>query len=161
MLRVTGTAVLLAGEAGIDPALAYLAAMCHDVAKLDEFRTGEAHEAAGAVFAGETLAGKLPPAPVAAIQAAIRKDSDDPLAHLLHDADKLDKIGAAGILRRISTHTDRGWLVEALGRVRDDMLHFPAMHFDRSRALKQDKLFFGEWFLPLAVEAIREGTGAA
>ncbi len=155
--RVTANAVALAGEADLDPALAYLLGMCHDVAKLDEFRTGEAHEITGAIFAGEVLAGHVPDASIAAIQAAIRKDGDDPLAHVLHDADKLDKIGAAGIVRRISTGTTRAAIPAALWRVADDARRFPPMHFETSRALAVSKQAFGAWFMPLAERAIRDG----
>jgi len=156
VLRVTGTVVALAPEAGIDPAPAYLMGICHDVAKLDEFRTGEPHEEVGAAFAGEVLRGHLPAAQVEAIQAAIRKEGDDPMAHLLHDADKLDKIGAAGLVRRVSTDTDLGWLPVALSRVADDTRSFPAMHFHLSADLADRKRSFQAWFLPLAEDAIRE-----
>ena len=159
VLRVTGTAVALAGEAGIDPALAYLLVMCHDVAKLDEFDTGEPHEIAGAAFAGEVLAGHLPPGHIAAIQAAIRKKGDEPLAHLLHDADKLDKIGAAGMVRRISIGTARSEIALGLLRVMQDTRGFPPMHFEGSRALAGSKQAFGAWFLPLVGAAIRAGMG--
>jgi hypothetical protein len=154
VLRVTGAAVALAPEAGNDPALAYLMGICHDVAKLDEFRTGQPHEEAGAAFAGEVLRGHLAPAQVEAIQAAIRKEGSDPMAHLLHDADKLDKIGAAGIVRRVSTGTDPGWLPMALSRVAEDTRSFPAMHFQLSADLVDRKRDFQAWFLPLAEDAI-------
>jgi len=154
---VTGTAGALAGEAGIDPALAYLLGMCHDVAKLDEFRTGEAHEIVGAAFSGEVLAGHVPPASIASIQAAIRKEGDDAFTRVLHDADKLDKIGAAGIVRRISTGTARIEIAPALLRVAQDAQRFPPMHFDTSRALAARKQAFGAWFLPLAGAVVWEG----
>jgi hypothetical protein len=154
VLRVTGAAVALAPEADIDPAPAYLMGICHDVAKLDEFRTGQPHEEVGARFAGEVLRGHLPAQQVEAIQAAIRKEGDDPMAHLLHDADKLDKIGAAGLVRRISTDTDPGWLPVALSRLAADMQGFPAMYFHLSADLADRKRAFQAWFLPLAEEAI-------
>jgi hypothetical protein len=154
VLRVTGAAVALAPEAGLDPAPAYLLGICHDVAKLDEFRTGQPHEETGAAFAGEVLRGHLPAAQVEAIQAAILKEGGGALGHLLHDADKLDKIGAAGIVRRVSTGTDPGWLATALSRVADDMRQFPAMHFRLSADLADRKRAFQAWFLPLAEDAI-------
>jgi len=150
VLRVTGAALALAAEANLDLALAYLTAICHDVAKLDEFRTGDAHEEAGAAFAGQVLDGHLAPAQIAAIQAAIRRQGNDPLVRILHDADKLDKIGAVGIVRRVSTGTDRSWLPVALGRVQDDTQRFPLMQFERSRELVEHKRAFQAWFLPLA-----------
>jgi hypothetical protein len=154
VLRVTGAAVGLAHEAGTDPALAYLMGICHDVAKLDEFRTGQPHEEAGAEFAGEVLRGHLAPAQVDSIQAAIRKEGGGALGYLLHDADKLDKIGAAGIVRRVSTGTDPGWLPMALSRVADDTRQFPAMRFRLSADLADRKRDFQAWFLPLAEDAI-------
>lgn len=159
VLRVTGTAVALAPEAGIDPAPAYLMGIGHDVAKLDEFRTGRPHEEVGAAFVGDALRGHLPAAQVEAIQAAIRKEGNGPLAHLLHDADKLDKIGAAGLVRRISTDTDPGWLPVALSRLAADTQTFPLMHFRLSADLADRKRAFQGWFLPLAEEAIG-GAGA-
>ena len=154
VLRVTGLAVALAEDAGLDPILAYLAGICHDVAKLDEFRTSLPHEEESADFAAQVLRGHLPNGQIAAIQAAIRKDGDDGLARLLSDADRLDKIGAAGVVRRVSTGTDRGWLPAALGRVADDAERFPSMHFARSRALARDKRAFVAWFVPRAEEAL-------
>jgi hypothetical protein len=157
VLRVTANAVALAEDADVDPALAYLLGMCHDVAKLDEFETGEAHEIAGAIFAGEVLAGHLPPVHVASIQAAIRKKGDEPLAHVLHDADKLDKIGAAGMVRRVSTGLIRSEIAQALLRVMQDASRFPPMHFETSRAQAASKQAFGAWFMPLVGAALRDG----
>lgn len=154
VLRVTGLAVALAEDTGQDPALAYLTGICHDVAKLDELRTSLPHEEEGADFAADVLRGHLPGAQINAIQAAIRKQGDDALARLLNDADKLDKIGAVGVVRRASTGTERGWLPAALGRVADDAERFPPMHFVRSRALARDKRAFVAWFVPAAEEAL-------
>ena len=150
ILRVTGVAVALAEDEGIDPALAYLMSICHDVAKLDEARTGEPHEEVGAAFVGRILRGKVSPAWIEAIRSAIRKENDDALGWILHDADKLDKIGAAGVLRRISTGTSPAWLPSALWRVGDDWDRFPPMHFDLSASLAHSKGDFLAWFLPLA-----------
>ena len=148
--RVTGMAVALAAQAGVAPSLAYLAGVCHDVTKLEETETGEPHEVSSARFVGSALRGELPPGDVAAIQAAICKESDDALARLLHDADKLDKIGATGIVRRVSAYTDSLWLASALQRVADDVADFPAMHFATSRILAASKRAFLDWFLPLS-----------
>jgi HD superfamily phosphodiesterase len=154
VLRVTGVAVALAEDAGVDPPLAYVMGMCHDVAKLDETRDGVPHEETGATFAGRVLRGHLPPTQIESIQAAILKTGGDALARILSDADKLDKIGAAGILRRVSVETDRRWLPLALARVRDEARWFPPMRFDLSRDLAQQKQAFLAWFLPLAEQAI-------
>ncbi len=154
ILRVTGLAVTLAEDADLDPALAYLVSICHDVAKLDESRTSLPHEEAGAAFAGRVLHGHLPPETIATIQAAICKVDDGLLGRVLFDADKLDKIGAVGVVRRVSTGTSRDWLPAALARVEQDADSFPPMHFARSRALARDKRRFLAWFLPLAEQAL-------
>jgi hypothetical protein len=156
ILRVTGMAVALAEDEGIEPVLAYVAGICHDVAKLDEFRTGEPHEEVGAQFAATVLQGHLSPAQIASIQAAIRKTGSDPLRNILYDADNLDKIGAAGIVRRVSGGVHQTWLPTALWRVMDDAWQFPEMHFDLSRDLYRRKRAFQVWFLPLAEQAVGE-----
>lgn len=156
-LRVTGTALALAAEADIEPSVVYVMGLLHDVGKLDELRDNEAHEVLGADFAERVLAGRLPAETIAAIQAAILKEGDGPLADILHDADKLDKIGACGVMRRVSVETRPSWLVSALWRVEDDLARFPAMHFPRSEALAARKQVFLRDFLPLAKAA----TGGA
>ncbi|MBN1201954.1 MAG: HD domain-containing protein [Anaerolineae bacterium] len=153
VLRVTGITLALAEDEAVDPALGYLVGICHDVTKLDEFRTGEPHEETGADFVGDVLRERLPAASIQAIQAAILKEGDDTLADILHDADKLDKIGAAGVVRRVSVATRPGWLITALWRVGDDLARFSSMHFDRSRDLADSKRDFLAWFLPLAEDA--------
>jgi HD superfamily phosphodiesterase len=129
--------------------------MCHDVAKLDEAEVGKPHEELGAAFAGHVLHNHLPPAETESIQAAILKEDDSTLGRLLHDADKLDKIGASGIVRRVSVETRPDWLPQGLARVADDQDHFPPMHFPRSEALAASKMEFLAWFLPLAREVGR------
>lgn len=148
--RVTGLAMVLAEDGGEDPALAYVMGICHDVAKLDELRSNDTHEEMSAVFAGEVLRGHFKSAAIESIQAAILKEGDDILADVLHDADKLDKIGASGVLRRVSTETRKSWLTSALWRVEDDLAGFPSMRFDLSRDLSASKQAFLAWFLPLA-----------
>jgi len=155
ILRVTGCALALADDEGASPEEVYLLGVCHDVAKLDELRTSEPHEELGAAFAARVLRGYLPPDRIDAIQAAILKEGDgDVLGNILHDADKLDKIGATGVLRRISTETRPSWLSSALWRVGDDLARFPPMHFDLSRDLAAAKREFLGWFLPLAESAL-------
>lgn len=143
--RVTGLALVLGAEAGIDPVPVYLAGLCHDVAKLDEAWTGQPHEVSGADFAGRALRGHLSPPQIAAIQAAIRRESASLLALALDDADKLDKIGAAGVVRRVGAAGHRANLDAALHQIRTDAVDFPPMHFARSRALAAEKRAFLAW----------------
>ncbi len=152
--RVTGTALRLAEADGVDPRSTYLAAMLHDVAKLDEDATGIPHEDMGAEFAADVLRGDVAPDAIAAIQAAIRKESGSTLGDILHDADKLDKIGAAGIVRRVAATADAGGLAAGFARVEQDAGEFPAMRFDLSRALAAQKQAFLDWFLPQAWDAL-------
>ncbi len=158
ILRVTGTALQLGREAGLAPVLTYVLGMCHDVAKLDEYRTGEPHEQAGARFAGEALAGHLAPGQIEAIQEAILKRGQDALSNVLHDADKLDKIGATGLLRRISVGTTREWLPLALARVEDDAVTFPPMRCALGRTLASEKRAFQAWLLPQLRAVLRDGA---
>lgn len=155
ILRVTGYALALADEAGERAEEAYLLSVCHDVAKLDELRSGEPHEELGAAFTGRILRGYLPQARIETIQAAILKEADaDTLGDILHDADKLDKIGATGVLRRVSTETRPSWLSAALWRVGDDLARFPPMRFEFSRDMAGAKRKFLGGFLPLAEDAL-------
>ncbi|HML22666.1 MAG TPA: HD domain-containing protein [Aggregatilinea sp.] len=149
-LRVTGTMVSIAESQEIDPAVGYLAGVLHDVAKLDEATNSKTHEELGAEFASRILQDRFSALVIDQIRAAILKENGSPLGQVLHDADKLDKIGAAGVLRRISTDTDRAWVPEALDRVAEDCAHFPPMYSDRGRALADSKLAFSNAFLPIA-----------
>ncbi len=156
ILRVTGIGLALAEETNTDPVAVYALCLCHDVAKLDEDRIGEAHEDLGAAFAGQALKGHLRPALIEAIQAAILREDDGDLGRLLHDADKLDKIGAAGIVRRLSAETEREGVSDELWRVSHDARYFPAMHFDLSREIAAHKRVFQAWFVMLAERVLDE-----
>ncbi len=154
--RVTGVALALSEESGDDPVLAFLAGILHDVTKLSESQGESAipHEESGAAFAGDILRGDLPPDAVHAIQTAIRKESGSTLGDVLHDADKLDKIGAAGIVRRIAEQARSSDLRAALLRVNRDLDAFPALSFDASRTLARHKRDFLDTFLPFALTAL-------
>ncbi|WP_119067971.1 HD domain-containing protein [Aggregatilinea lenta] len=152
-LRVTGAAVAIARERQTDPVLSFLAGVLHDVAKLDEANSSESHEELGAEFAGRVLHDRFSEDTIRQIQAAILKENGSVLGEVLHDADKLDKIGAAGVLRRISTDTHTTWIPDALDRVADDRDDFPAMHADTSRDMADSKLAFLDMFLPAAQTA--------
>ena len=54
-LRVTGMAVAVARTRQVDPALGFLAAVLHDVAKLDEAGSIKTHEQLGAEFTDRVL----------------------------------------------------------------------------------------------------------
>lgn len=146
-LRVTGTALALASEAGIDPANAFVLGVLHDVGKLDEQRTGVQHELIGALMAHKLL-GALPdhfPSPRIERLANVitkRGTDTDPLRNVLYDADKLDKIGATGILRRISTRQEPAHVALALQIVAMDLGDFPPMHFRVSQRLADQKRTF-------------------
>ncbi|MCD4684961.1 MAG: HD domain-containing protein [Anaerolineae bacterium] len=155
-VRVMGVMLALAEEAGVDPVLAYLAGLYHDIAKLDEELSSEGHEDLGAAMAGRALRGKLHPVHIETIQEAIRKTGDDPLTNVLHNADKLDKLGASGVVRRVSSEPDRRWWTDALWRVSDAARYFPVMHFDLSQDLAASKRMFQAWFVPLAESALGE-----
>lgn len=146
-LRVTGVALALAPEAGIDPSNAFVLGVLHDIGKLDEQRTGVQHELIGALLAHKLL-GALPdhfPSPrIERLANVITKRSadNDPLRNVLYDADKLDKIGATGILRRISTRQEPAHIAFALQIVAMDLNDFPRMHFRLSQRLADQKRTF-------------------
>jgi len=141
--RATGTMLALAPQAEVDPVAAYLTVICHDVAKFDAMESNQSHEELGAKFVEQALAGRIRDKPLEAIQDAICKRGNSDLMKLLHDADKLDKIGACGVLRRISTHTNEDWIPEAIQRVKDDWDDFPKMYFGDK--LADNKQQFLEW----------------
>jgi HD superfamily phosphodiesterase len=151
ILRVTGYTLALAPEADIDPQIAFLLGIFHDVGKLDEFRSGDKHEEVGASLAQQKLKGTLKRSEVALIANVICKKASQqhPWSQVLYDADKLDKIGATGVARRLSTSRDERFTAVALRRVEDDLDDFPAMHFPLSKQLARDKVEFTSAFLSL------------
>ncbi len=148
-LRVTGTALALAPEAGVETPLVFLLAVFHDIGKLEELRGRGAHEVIGAEMARTALAGHLAPLQLESITGAIAKRSNgsNPYARLIHDADKLDKIGATGIARRLSTNARALHVGFALRRIEDDLNAFPAMSFPTSKRMAALKKAFTESFL--------------
>lgn len=142
-LRVTGNALTLAAEANVEPEQAFLLAIFHDVGKLDELHYGVSHEEIGAQIVREQFASDLPPQLTNRIAEAIAKTarSSNAYTRLLHDSDKLDKIGATGLARRLSTNFGSQHRGLALRRVRSDAQTFPAMNHptsDRLAALKKN-----------------------
>jgi len=136
ILRVTGYALRIAPEVGVPPDQAYALAVLHDVGKLEEMRTGEPHTQYGAHFARQQLAGHYTRPIMNAIAGAIGKEgqTSDTLAHLLYDADKLDKIGAAGIVRRVSLTIRPERALSMVERVTADLQTFPPL---KHRAAEQ------------------------
>lgn len=151
-LRVTGTALTLAPEAAIDPAHAFMLGIFHDIGKLDEMSGGDEHEEVGAQMLEEKLTGHYTRSEIILMMNVIAKKASpaNPYMQLLQDADKLDKIGATGIARRLSTRWGAEHIRYALGRVRDEADYFPEMHFPTSRRLSELKMDFTEDFLHLA-----------
>ncbi len=106
VLRVLALAERLARAEGADLEVVRAAALLHDVARVDEAdRLSHDHARAGAEFARRLLADQ-PPAQVEAVAHAIAahrfRTGPAPQtleAQVLHDADKLDAIGAIGVAR--------------------------------------------------------------
>lgn len=105
VLRVLALAERLAREEGADLEIVWAATLLHDVARGQGDRLSANHAHAGADFAREVLAGQ-PPEKVEAVAHAVAahrfRSGPDPQtleAKVLHDADKLDAIGAIGVAR--------------------------------------------------------------
>jgi len=106
VLRVLALAERLAREEGADWEIVRTAVLLHDVARVEETdRLAQDHARAGAEFARRLLADH-PPEKVEAVAHAIAAHRfrtgptpRTPEAKVLHDADKLDAIGAIGIAR--------------------------------------------------------------
>ena len=105
VLRVLALAERLAREEGADLEIVRAATLLHDVARGQGDRLSANHAHAGAEFAREVLAGQ-PAEKVEAVAHAVAAhrfrsgpDPQTPEARVLHDADKLDAIGAIGVAR--------------------------------------------------------------
>lgn len=108
VLRVTAMAEYLARAEGADPEIVRAAALLHDIARLDEDRTGQGdHAEVAAQRAREILIERgvsvqQADAVAHAIAAHRFRGSVHPQtleAKVLFDADKLDSIGAIGVAR--------------------------------------------------------------
>ncbi len=148
-LRVTGYALAFASEALVEPDHAFLLGIFHDLGKLEEITGGEMHEAIGARLLTEKVNGHFLPSEVTLLANVIAKKNrnGNPYAQVLYDADKLDKIGATGLLRRLSVDHHVESIPHALDVVAEDAADFPDMHFPTSRALAKSKLAFTRKFL--------------
>jgi uncharacterized protein len=105
VLRVLALAERLAGEEGADLEIVRTATLLHDVARGQGDRMAADHAQAGAEFARGLLGGQ-PAERVEAVAHAIAahrfRSGPAPQtaeAKVLHDADKLDAIGAIGVAR--------------------------------------------------------------
>jgi uncharacterized protein len=105
VLRVLALAERLAREEGADLEIVRTAVLLHDVARGQGDRLLADHAAAGAEVARRLLA-HYPPARVEAVAHAVaaHRFRSGPVpqtleARVLHDADKLDAIGAVGVAR--------------------------------------------------------------
>ena len=105
VLRVLALAERLAAAEGADLEIVRTAALLHDVARGHGDRLAVDHASAGAEMARELLAGQ-PAERVDAVAHAIAAHRfrtgpapRTPEARVLHDADKLDAIGAIGVAR--------------------------------------------------------------
>jgi putative nucleotidyltransferase with HDIG domain len=156
-LRVTGSALALAQQAGVDLSHAFVMGMLHDVAKLDPPQGDETHEQIGAEIARELLARRYSAGTVSLIANVIgkRARASNPYRQLLHDADKLDKIGATGILRRLSTAFGARHTEFVLRRIRAEYEQFRPMHFTASIHMADLKKRFTAQFLA-AVDTLEE-----
>ena len=77
-----------------------------------------------------------------------KRFAGNPLA-VVFDADKLDKIGATGIARRVSMSAQSDQVVVPLLRVKQDAASFPDMHFPTSQSLAAVKLDFTRQFFEM------------
>lgn len=105
VLRVWRLAERIGLLEGADMEILQAAVLLHDVGRSEEARTGRSHAEISAEWARHLLAGH-PPEKVEAVARAILQHRfrgeaapDTVEARVLHDADKLDAIGAIGIAR--------------------------------------------------------------
>lgn len=109
--RVRRQARRAALETGIDPDVADLAALLHDLGRaVEQAHPGANHGDLSAELAAPILArhaAELPPPLEAAVLDAVRRHSrlgcNSPLLAVLKEADALDALGAVGIVRGIMT----------------------------------------------------------
>jgi hypothetical protein len=160
-LRVAGYAMRLAPALNIEPGPAYALALLHDTGKFDEMRDGTPHEQIAGELAEDLLEGRYEDSIVVQISAAVSKRarSTNPFARLLFDADKLEKIGATGIIRRVSQVLDLPNALESLNRISQDLAGFPPMRLVPSQRIADAKAAFTEEFLVVAMAGLASEQG--
>jgi len=112
--RVAAIAHAIALKEGVDPTAAVLAALLHDAGKFHEGRYHEgdiAEEERAIDLARELLSGSPHEALLPEVESAILslfRDVDSGIGAVLHDADRIDKLGCAGIAQFFAKSALRG-----------------------------------------------------
>jgi len=123
-LRVLTTAERIGRAEGADPAIVRAAALLHDIGREQERREGGDHATLGATRARELLADWPAPAVDAVCHAIachrfrVQRPPRTVEAKVVHDADKLDAIGAVGVARAFAyggAHGRRLWAEDGEG----------------------------------------------
>ncbi len=104
VLRVAGLAKLIAQSEGVSAEEAEAAGLLHDLGRILQ-QEEQGHDQAGVELAKELLddlshfTTEAKDRIIAAIEQHSAKESDGALAHILQDADKIDGLGAIGLIR--------------------------------------------------------------
>jgi uncharacterized protein len=123
-LRVLTTAERIARAEGADVGIVRAAALLHDIGREQERREGGDHALIGAARARELLADWPSPAVDAVCHAIachrfrVQRPPSTVEARVVHDADKLDAIGAIGVARAFAyggAHGRRLWAEDGSG----------------------------------------------
>jgi len=146
--RVTRMCIIIGKYEYADMGILIPAALLHDIARPLEKERGLPHETEGARMAEAYLASiHYNPVLIPAISAAIRTHrfrSDEkpstPEAKILSDADKLDALGAVGIVRTFMRAAEHG------GDINDATFHF------RDKLLKLKDLMYTDTARDIAGE---------
>ena len=152
VLRVLALAERLAQAEGADLEIVRTAALLHDVARGRRERSMPDHAQAGAEYARHLLGG-YPEEKVEAVAQAIAahrfRSGPDPQtleAEVLHDADKLDAIGAIGVARAFAYGGEKGqriWAEVSPGYQESQETHYehtPVHEYHMKLAKIQDRL---------------------
>jgi uncharacterized protein len=149
VLRVLALAERLAQAEGADLEIVRTAALLHDVARGREEHLLPEHARAGAEYARRLLAGH-PAEKVEAVAQAIAshrfRSGPDPQtveAKVLHDADKLDAIGAIGVARAFAYGGEKGqriWAQVPPGYEETRSEHTPVHEYQMKLVKIQDRL---------------------
>lgn len=171
--RVRRSAVILARAEGVDPLLAELAALLHDVGRTQPGLEDE-HGARSAAMA-EPLLAELPlgESERQAVLHAIRwhnsQRSDTPLLCVVRDADMLDGLGAIGIMRAFMSkghlppydagvpfpEENGGWPAQsASDQLRGQMKFYDWLNTATAREMAKDRIALMQAFVTQARQEI-------